>query len=109
MADNIAFETFSKMKFVIATVKSARPHPNADKLVVMDVDNGERVKQIVAGLRPQHEPESLVGKCIVLVDNLEPAVLRGEQSEGMLLAAVADGKIVLIVPEEPSPAGTPVS
>jgi len=109
MGANIAFETFSQIKLVIATVKSARAHPNADKLVVLEVDNGERVKQIVAGLRPQHDPESLVGKSIVLVDNLEPATLRGERSEGMLLAAVADGKITLVVPEQAVPAGTPVS
>jgi len=108
MTDPVSFEAFSKINLVIATVKTARPHPNADKLLILEVDNGERIKQLVAGIREQYEPDDLVGKNIVIVDNLEPVTLRGEQSEGMLLAADADGKIILLVPEESAKAGTRV-
>jgi methionyl-tRNA synthetase len=58
------------------------------------------LRQLVAGIRGFREPESLVGKQIVVVDNLEPAVLRGEKSEGMLLAVQDGERLALVVPDE---------
>jgi tRNA-binding protein len=78
---------FKRIALRIAVVREAKPHPNADKLLLLTVDAGAGPKQIVAGLRGHYEPEALVGRKIVLLDNMEPATIRGEQSNGMLLAA----------------------
>ena len=80
------FEDFCKVKLTVAEVLEAKPHPNADKLLVLQLALGERRKQICAGIRAWYAPESLTGKRIIVVDNLEPRKLRGELSEGMLLA-----------------------
>lgn len=81
------FDDFAKIRLAVAEVVAAEPHPNADKLLKLRVRLGEREKQICAGIRAYYAPESLVGKRIVIVDNLEPRKLRGEMSHGMLLAA----------------------
>jgi len=81
-----SFDDFSKIKLMVAEVLEAKPHPNADKLLVLQLRLGERTKQICAGIRAWYAPESLIGKRIIVVDNLEPRKLRGETSEGMLLA-----------------------
>ena len=89
-----------------------QPHPNADKLLVLQVElgNGER-RQICAGIRAHYEPASLVGKQIIVVANLEPRPLRGQISQGMLLAATdpASGKVVIMSPSEPVGSGAKVS
>ena len=104
----VSIQEFMKLDLRIAEIKAVRPHPNADKLIIMDVDNGTQVKQIIAGIRAYYTPESLVGKRVVLVNNLEPALLRGERSEGMLLAAEDQGRIVVLVPEQPVSPGAKV-
>jgi methionyl-tRNA synthetase len=71
----------------VARVIEARDHPNADRLVVMDIDLGQEQRQIVAGIRGQYDNSELSGLHLVVVANLEPARLRGEISQGMLLAA----------------------
>ena len=67
--------------------------PNADKLLLLQIDVGDEQKQIVAGIRQHYTPEQLVGKLIVVVNNLAPAMLRGETSNGMLLAATSGEKV----------------
>lgn len=101
MADPIKYEDFAKLELRVAKVVEARPHPNADKLLLLTIDVGDRRKQIVAGIRKHYEPEALVGKLIVVVNNLEPAILRGETSEGMLLAASSGDKVILLTPDDP--------
>jgi methionyl-tRNA synthetase len=102
MADPIKYDDFAKVELRVAKVLEARPHPNADRLMLLQVDLGDAQKQIVAGIRGHYEPEALVGRKIVVVNNLEPAMLRGEASNGMLLAATsADGKVVLLQPDDP--------
>lgn len=102
MADKINIAHFAQVELRTAKIIEAKPHPNADKLMVLQVDVGDETKQIVAGIRQHYSPEDLVGKCIVVVNNLEPAKLRGEDSNGMLLAATAeDGGVVLLQPERP--------
>ena len=81
-----SFDDFNKIKLTVAEVLEAKPHPNADKLLVLQLRLGERQKQICAGIRAWYAPESLIGMRIIVVDNLEPRKLRGETSEGMLLA-----------------------
>lgn len=87
-----------------ARVLEAIHHPNADRLLVMKIDLGEEERQIVAGIRGHYEPEDLVGQGIVVVANLQPAKLRGEVSQGMLLAAEnEEGKLGLLLAPEASP------
>jgi methionyl-tRNA synthetase len=98
----ITFDEFTKMEMKIGEVKSCEDHPDADKLFVLKVDFGEGDddRQLVAGLKGYYEKESIVGKKIVVVTNLQPAKLRGVESFGMLLAA-ADGKgaVKLLIPD----------
>lgn len=95
----VSFAEFKKIELRVATVLEARAHPNADKLLLLRVRVGDREKQIVAGIRQYRDPEALVGKQVVVADNLEPAVLRGERSEGMLLAVLDGEEFALLVPD----------
>ena len=74
----------------VARVVRAREHPNADRLLVLEIDLGGEGRQIVAGIKAHYDLEELDGKRIVVVANLEAARLRGEESQGMLLAAEND-------------------
>ena len=85
---SIDFEHFSKIDLRVATVTACELHPNADKLLKVTLDDGtEKGRQVCAGIKAWYEPESLVGKQVIIVANLEPRKLRGELSEGMILAA----------------------
>ena len=86
-----------------------REHPNADKLYVLKIDVGGETKQIVAGIRAKYAPDELEGRKIIVINNLEPATIRGEESNGMLLAAGAAAGPVILVPERDVPPGTPIS
>lgn len=106
----VDFETFSKICLLTAEIVEAAFHPKADRLLVLQVQVGERRKQLVAGIRQAYAPEDLVGKTIVIVDNLKPAKLRGEVSEGMLLAVrLPDGGLRLITTDGPAPSGQEIS
>ena len=104
----ITIEQFKTVELRVATVVAAEPHPNADRLIVVRVDLGGEQRQIVAGIRAVYDPAVLVGRQVVVVANLEPAMLRGVESQGMLLAAVGDGGPVLVSPERLVPAGAVV-
>ena len=101
MADEITYDDFAKVELRVAKVLEARPHPNADKLMLLQVEVGDVRKQIVAGIRAHYSPEQLVGKLIVIVNNLAPAMLRGETSNGMLLAASSGEKVILVTVDDP--------
>lgn len=101
MADPITYDDFAKVELRIAKVLEARPHPNADKLMLLQIDVGDEQKQIVAGIRQHYTPEQLVGKLIVVVNNLAPAMLRGETSNGMLLAATSGEKVIVLTADNP--------
>lgn len=84
----IAFEDFAKVDLRIAKVVHAEPHPNADRLLKLQLDDGSGApRQICAGIKGYYTPEQLIGRHIVIVANLEPRTIRGEESRGMLLAA----------------------
>ena len=106
----ISYDDFSKLDLRIATIVDAQPHPNADKLLVLQVDLGTEKRQICAGIKAHYVPEQLVGKQIVIVANLEPRTLRGQVSHGMLLAGSDGeaGKVILLTPAEPLPPGAMV-
>jgi methionyl-tRNA synthetase len=92
-------------------VIDCKPHANADKLLVLQIDVGGETRQICAGLRAQYQPEQLIGKQIIVVANLAPRQMRGEISQGMLLAAsdTAASRVIVISPSEPAAAGSKVS
>ena len=108
----INYDDFAKLDLRVATVVECKPHANADKLLVLQIElaGGER-RQVCAGIRQHYQPEQLVGKQIVVVANLAPRQMRGEISNGMLLAASdpATGKVVLVTMSEPVTAGSKVS
>jgi methionyl-tRNA synthetase len=105
----IHIDEFRKIDLRVGVVKSAEAHPNADKLLVLKVDLGSEERQIVAGIRAHYQPEELVGKQVVIVANLETAVLRGIESQGMLLAASDGNGVVFLTPEKSVNAGAKVS
>ncbi|MCX6641323.1 MAG: methionine--tRNA ligase [bacterium] len=92
----ITVEDFKKVKLRIARIISAELAPNSDKLLQLQVDLGSEQRQIVAGIAQQYQPADLVGKLVVVVANLEPARIRGIESQGMLLAASEKGKLVVL-------------
>jgi methionine--tRNA ligase beta chain len=94
-----SLEDFKKIELKVAEIKEVREHPNADKLYVIIVDFGDRTKQVVAGIKNFYKIDELVGKQVVVVDNLEPAVLRGVESQGMLLASSDEQGITIITTE----------
>src|SRR5262245_47927372 len=107
----ISYDHFAKLDLRVATVIAAREHPNADKLLLLrvrvgDKEKGGKEKQIVAGIRGHYTPDALIGSQIIVVNNLEPAMLRGEESEGMLLAASDASGVILLRPDRPCADGS---
>ena len=105
----ISLDEFRAAALKIATVLEAKPHPDADRLLVLTIDVGGTQKQIVAGIARHYTPAELVSKQIVVVDNLEPATLRGVTSSGMLLAAKEGDKLSLLIPDRPVAPGSSVA
>lgn len=101
-----SIEDFKKLDLKIAEIVKVEPHPNADRLWVLQVRVGEEERNIVAGIRAFYTAEELVGKKIVLVANLEPATIRGVTSNGMLLAASVGEHAVILSPEKDVPSGS---
>jgi len=107
----ITIDEFFKAKMVTATIMSAEPHPKADRLMVLQVQIGDSAayKQIVAGIRQHYTAEQLVGKTIIVVNNLVPTKLRGVDSNGMLLAVrTPDGGLRLLTTDGPAGSGLEV-
>ena len=96
-AETIDFETFTKLDMRVARVLEVKDHPNADKLMLLKIDLGTEQRQLVAGLKGHYQPDQLVGKDIIVVVNLAPRKMRGELSQGMLLAAVTKDQSVVRV------------
>ena len=109
----IAYDDFAKLDLRIARVVEVTDHPNADKLIVLTIDLGAEHRQLVAGLKPYlDDPQSLVGKDIVVVANLEPRKMRGIESNGMLLAAShgeEQREVTVLTTDGPVPPGAAVS
>ena len=95
----ISFEDFKKLELIIARVKEVKDHPNADRLYVLKIDTGKEEKQLVAGVRQSYTKEELTGRAIVVINNLEPVVIRGEESQGMLLAVGDEKGISILSPD----------
>jgi len=105
----ISFNDFLKLDLRVATIVEVAEHPNADKLLVLQLDLAGERRQIVAGIRSMYSPEALLGRQIVVVANLEPRKLRGMASNGMLLAANSAEGPVILTTERDVPSGAPIS
>lgn len=105
----IDYEDFSKLDLRVAKILSAEKHPNADRLLVLKISLGTEDRTIVAGIAQHYSPEELVGKNIIVVANLKPRKLRGVESQGMLLAAHSDGKVILLTTDKEVNPGASVS
>ncbi len=108
MAEAITIEEFRRLDLRVGTVTAADAHPNADRLLVLRVDIGGEERQVVAGIRAHYPPEALRGRQVIVVANLAPAMLRGVESQGMVLAAADGGRVVLLAAEQPVTPGSPV-
>ncbi len=98
---SISIQDFAEIDLRVAEIKAVEEHPNADKLLVLKIDIGDggEERQLVAGIKECYSPEQLIGKKIIVVSNLAPAVIRGVESQGMLLAA-RDGKDIAVITTE---------
>ncbi len=105
----ITIDDFRKVELKVATVVTAERLPKSDKLLKLQVDVGSEKRQIIAGIAQHYKPEELIGKQIVIVANLQPAKLMGQESQGMLLAASdANGNLSLITLYKEIQAGSTV-
>ena len=101
-------DDFRKLDLRVGVVRTAVLHENAERLLVLQVDVGTETRQVVAGIRATYQPEQLVGRRVVLVANLDPAVIRGVQSQGMILAAQDDQGLTLATFDRPVASGSQV-
>ena len=105
---HVTIDDFTQMGLKVGVIEKVEDIEGADKLYKLTVDTGEK-RTIVAGIKQQYSPEELLNKRIVVITNLEPATIRGVQSEGMLLAASGGDKVSIVSPDEDVPAGSKVS
>jgi tRNA-binding protein len=117
----VTFEEFAKLDLRVARVVAAENHPNADKLLKLQLDDGSGIpRQICAGIKGHYTAEEMVGRLIIVVANLAPRKIRGEESRGMLLAASdlpkdaaaatgAERKVIVLRPDADIAPGSIVS
>jgi len=103
--DTISYEDFKRLDLRVAKIIEAERVENSEKLIRLQIDLGEEKRQIVAGIGKFYNPEDLINKQIVVVANLEPRKLMGEESQGMLLAASNEDQISLLIPDQEIPTG----
>lgn len=105
----LSMETFEQVDLRVATILTAERVAGTDRLIQLQIRIGNEERRIVAGIGASYPPEDLPGRQIVVVANLKPAVIRGVESRGMLLAAVDGENTVLLEPETQVPDGTEIS
>ncbi len=106
----ITYEQFAQLDIRIGTIKTAEIVEGADKLLRLTVDVGEETpRQIISGIRAYFpHPEELIGRQCPFLVNLEPRVIRGLESQGMILAASAEDAFALLEPHSPLPSGSKI-
>ena len=104
----ITYDDFQKLDLRSARILSATRVPKADKLLKIEVDLGEERRQVVAGIAEAYQPEELVGRQVIFVANLQPATIRGIESQGMILAAGDRKVLALAAIDREVPTGTKV-
>ena len=104
----IGVEEFQKVELRVGTIITAEVHPQADRLLVLQVDVGGHTRQLVAGIKSAYQSSELIGKQVVVVVNLKPATLRGIESQGMVLAAQDGSTLALLTLDRPIQPGSVV-
>ena len=97
----IEFDDFDKIDLRVGLIEKAEKHPKADKLLIFQVKMGTERRQIVSGVAEHYKPEEMVGKKVIVVANLKPRKLRGEESKGMILFADNGEKLEIVTTEAP--------
>jgi methionyl-tRNA synthetase len=112
----VSFEQFTNLDLRVATITHAQPHPNADRLLKIQLDDGTTDgRQVCAGIKAWYAPEALIGTQVIIVANLEPRTIRGEVSQGMIMAGSATSEggdkedVCVLRPDRPLPPGSKVS
>ena len=107
---NIDFDHFKALDMRIGTVRVAEKHPNADRILRLEIDFGEgQPRQILSGLAEHYSPEAMVGKRVCAVLNLEPRKIRGLMSHGMVLTAGNDSTLTLLGLDSDVPNGSEIA
>jgi len=99
MMETISFDDFKKVELRVAEVRAVERVAGSEKLLKLSMDVGTETRQVLAGIGKKYEPEALVGKRVVIVANLAPRMMMGEESQGMLLAADGEGGPALLMPD----------
>lgn len=107
-SDEITIDDFMKVDLRVATVTACEPVPKATKLLKLQVDLGYEQRQVVSGIAEHYKPEDLIGMKVIVVANLKPVKLRGELSQGMILAGSEDGILKLATVDQALPNGAKV-
>jgi methionyl-tRNA synthetase len=105
----VSFEQFKEMDVRIGKVLEVESIEGADKLYLVTVDIGDETRKIVAGIKTWYIREDLLGKNVVVLVNLEPKVIRGVESKGMLLATLSDNNLSILTTDREVPPGSKVS
>ena len=95
----MTIDDFKKIELKVAQIMEVTEHPQADRLYVVKVDLGTEQRQLVAGIRPGYAKEQLLGRRVIVVANLQPAVIRGVESQGMILAASDENGVSVLSPD----------
>ncbi len=109
VADLIDIADFGKVQLRVAQILQAEKIEGADKLLKLQIDLGSEKRQLVAGIAKHYKPDELIDKKVVIIANLKPAVIRGVESNGMVLAASKGRKLTLVVPDNDLPVGAKIS
>ena len=104
----ISIDDFAKVSLVAAKVLECEPVPKSDKLLRLTVDIGKEKRQVASGIAKWYAPEDLIGKKVILVENLKTAVLRGVKSQGMILASDSGDTVKVVFLDDSVPAGAKV-
>ena len=107
--EQITIDDFGRLELRVAKVLKAEKHPNADRLLVLQLQVGNETRQVVSGIAEYYKPEQLIDKNLILVANLKPVKLRGIESHGMILAACNDKELVLGTVDKDIASGTEIS
>ena len=101
----ITIDDFTKVEMIVGTIEDCKKHPDAEKLLVSQINIGKEIRQVVSGIATHYQPADLIGKQVIVVSNLKPVTLRGVESQGMILAG-SKKKNLEVVMIENLPNGT---
>ena len=107
-AEEISIDEFMKVDLRVAEILKAEPVKKADKLLKLQLDLGYEKRQVVSGIAEYYKPEELIGRKVICVTNLKPVKLRGELSQGMILAGKSEGYLSLVSIDQNMPNGTQI-